>query len=47
MLGQLLEAPNPRAKFRILEDVLLARWRGPLYHPRAVVLMGAILGAWR
>ena len=33
---QLLEAPNPPAKFRVLEDALLARWRGFAPRHRAV-----------
>jgi AraC-like DNA-binding protein len=33
---QLLEAPTPSAKFRILEDALLARWRGVASRHRAV-----------
>jgi AraC-like DNA-binding protein len=34
---QLLEAPNPVAKFRVLEEALLARWRAATSHHRAVV----------
>ena len=34
---QLLEAPNPTAKFRILEDALLARWRCSAFRHRAVL----------
>ena len=34
---QLLEAPNPPAKFRILEDALLERWRGAAPRHRAVL----------
>ena len=34
---QLLEAPNPSAKLRILEDALLARWRGFASRHRAVL----------
>ena len=34
---QLLEAPNPAAKFRVLEEALLARWRAATSHHRAVV----------
>jgi AraC-like DNA-binding protein len=33
---QLLEAPSPSGKFRILEDTLLARWRGFAPRHRAV-----------
>ncbi len=34
---QLLEAPSPAAKFRILENALLARWRGFAPRHRAVL----------
>jgi AraC-like DNA-binding protein len=34
---QLLEAPNPAAKFRILEEALLARWRNVASRHRAVL----------
>ncbi len=33
---QLLEAPSPSAKFRVLEGALLARWRAATSHHRAV-----------
>jgi AraC-like DNA-binding protein len=34
---QLLEAPNPAAKFRILEEALLQHWRRDSSHHRAVL----------